>query len=286
MENIFYVYAYLDPRKPGKYKYNEFEFDYEPFYVGKGKEDRLNDHLDETLLTTTNAIKTGKILKIKRETGNNPIIFKVAKELNNSEANILEIKLINLIGKSIDNIGPLTNIMSGGIGGYNINVVNSNRLKRKGKTWEEIYGVEGANNLRIYFSSKMKGNTFRNKNGPWNKGKTGYKIKGRDEESKKRTSEALKNSDKHKAAMASKEVRDKISNTCRELTTEYWKDKKYKDKVLESRRQYHEENPKIKIDDLIEQLSIVKTKKELCKHFDVAYSTLDKYLEKYNLKFK
>ena len=45
--NRFYVYVYLDPRKPGKYKYGEYEFDYEPVYVGKGTNYRLNSHLYE-----------------------------------------------------------------------------------------------------------------------------------------------------------------------------------------------------------------------------------------------
>ncbi len=32
----FYTYVYLDPRKPGKFVFGKYEFEYEPFYVGKG----------------------------------------------------------------------------------------------------------------------------------------------------------------------------------------------------------------------------------------------------------
>ena len=40
-----YVYVYLDPRKPGKFIYNDFSFEFEPFYVGKGYGDRAFGHL-------------------------------------------------------------------------------------------------------------------------------------------------------------------------------------------------------------------------------------------------
>ena len=43
--NNYYVYVYLDPRKQGIYKYDNFEFNYEPFYIGKGKNNRCNRHL-------------------------------------------------------------------------------------------------------------------------------------------------------------------------------------------------------------------------------------------------
>jgi hypothetical protein len=38
----------LDPRKPGQFKYEEYEFDFEPFYVGKGSGDRWVAHIRET----------------------------------------------------------------------------------------------------------------------------------------------------------------------------------------------------------------------------------------------
>lgn len=59
-KNRFYVYALLDPRKPGKYKYGEYEFDYEPFYVGKGSGDRCEHHLPRLMLSAV-------IIRIKAE---------------------------------------------------------------------------------------------------------------------------------------------------------------------------------------------------------------------------
>jgi hypothetical protein len=43
--NNFYVYIYLDPRKPGNFVYGDFLFKFEPFYDGKGKGDRITEGL-------------------------------------------------------------------------------------------------------------------------------------------------------------------------------------------------------------------------------------------------
>lgn len=110
MDNIFYVYVYLDPRIPGKFIYGEYKFDFEPFYVGKGKDSRYKRHL---CAYGNNPIKKNKINKIL-STGLSPVIVKVCENLNNKDALDLEIMLINRIGRITRNSGPLTNFTKGG----------------------------------------------------------------------------------------------------------------------------------------------------------------------------
>lgn len=108
--NVYYVYAYLDPRKPGKFIYDEFELEYEPFYIGKGTKSRLLKHLKSDKV---NSIKINKIKKIKSE-GLEPIIKKLVDNISNEESLEIEKRLIKSIGRYCKNEGPLTNYSEGG----------------------------------------------------------------------------------------------------------------------------------------------------------------------------
>lgn len=115
MENEkYYVYIYLDPTKSGFFVYGEYNFEYEPFYVGKGYKERCNEHIWESRLKIA-SFKTNKIKKIL-SLGLTPIILKVSENLFEVDAFELEKKLITVIGRRDLKNGPLTNLTDGGEG--------------------------------------------------------------------------------------------------------------------------------------------------------------------------
>ncbi len=117
--NEFYVYVYLDPRKPGNYEYESICFLYEPFYIGKGKGKRCYDHITNITDNDRNTIKVGKIKNILSE-GVSPIILKHSQNIIESDAFVIEKKLISEIGTIaiINGIkrGCLSNMTAGGEG--------------------------------------------------------------------------------------------------------------------------------------------------------------------------
>lgn len=116
MNNKYYIYVYLNPNKKGHFKYGDYEFEYEPFYVGKGSSDRESHHIRESrMFKDTNKIKL-KILKSLKDSGLEPIIIKLYENLVEEMAYDLEGIVIGSIGKIIDGDGPLTNIKDGGNG--------------------------------------------------------------------------------------------------------------------------------------------------------------------------
>jgi hypothetical protein len=109
---MYYVYIYLDPRTSGKYRYGEFVFDQEPFYVGKGRGCRDQIHVYKY---GNNRLKNS-ILKKLEDLNLKPIILYVKEQLEEYEAFELERKLIFLIGRRDIGLGPLSNMTDGGEG--------------------------------------------------------------------------------------------------------------------------------------------------------------------------
>ena len=141
--NIYYLYIYLDPRKPGIHQYHDLEFLYEPFYVGISKSKKRHlEHLDEAYRVNCKTYKCNKIRKIKIDTGNDPIFIKRFENLSKIDAAKLEKEYILKIGRSDLGKGPLTNLTNGGDGvtgyihSYEQTLQHSNRLIESWKNEE------------------------------------------------------------------------------------------------------------------------------------------------------
>lgn len=99
---MFYIYHYIDPR------------DNLPFYVGKGTNERLFDHLSETESNTENRHKFYRIQYLKNN-GLDPIILKVIENIENEVlAYEIETKEILKYGRiGFEDNGILTNVCLG-----------------------------------------------------------------------------------------------------------------------------------------------------------------------------
>jgi hypothetical protein len=143
---MFYTYVYLDPRKPGNFIFDTLVFDYEPIYIGKGKNNRMFSHIERS-----KASKPGshpfydKIRKIVDE-GFDPIVLKLDSFNEEKESLDRERELIKIIGRKSHDKGSLLNLTDGGIGGDTFSgqtlekkkdirekISNSNKGKNKGK---------------------------------------------------------------------------------------------------------------------------------------------------------
>lgn len=137
MNKLFYVYVYLDPRKPGKYYYPglEITFLFEPFYVGKGKGYRMNKHLNSVELGSKyvfNSFKVGKIKQILNQ-GLKPYIIILENNLFEKNAFELEKNVIKSIGRNDLKKGPLCNFTDGGEGssGRKLSELTKEKIRNK-----------------------------------------------------------------------------------------------------------------------------------------------------------
>lgn len=91
-QNNYYVYCYMDTRKPGNYSYDglDFCFLWEPFYIGKGKGRRIKKGLN---CKDNSIVKRNKINKVKEV-----ISIKLFENLSERNALLIEEKIINSIG--------------------------------------------------------------------------------------------------------------------------------------------------------------------------------------------
>jgi hypothetical protein len=160
MENIYYVYALIDPRTNL------------PFYVGKGKNNRMLQHLKEG--ATGGVKKNNRIAEI-RAAGLEPVAVKLAGNMFNNEAYNLEEDIISELGREdIEKDGVLTNNRlhaRGPVMTDEVRLAISSRrtgmtfskdhrknlsLAKAGKTYEEIYGIEGAKKRREQLAEKRR----------------------------------------------------------------------------------------------------------------------------------
>jgi hypothetical protein len=119
---MYYVYAYLDPRKPGTYRYKtDFgwaTFDHEPYYIGKGIRNRYTVHVEMAVKKQRRGLKYSKIRKILRS-GHELLIKKSKCTFAEVDSFLCEQQLIRVIGRFDLGTGPLTNLTDGGEGAWN-----------------------------------------------------------------------------------------------------------------------------------------------------------------------
>jgi hypothetical protein len=137
--NKYYVYVFLDPTRPGDYIYGDFKFNHEPFYIGKGCDNRI---ISTRIIDRCSGFKKSKLINLKKS-GFDPLVKILVDNLTNEESKQVEIDLILRIGRRDLGIGPLTNLTNGGDGrtcGSNNtksiekqrqSLINTNKIKRE-----------------------------------------------------------------------------------------------------------------------------------------------------------
>jgi len=204
---LFYIYAYLDPRRSGKFVYGDFEFDHEPFYIGKGINRRKR-------YGKRNYFFNNKVNKM-RLVDKKPIVVNIMNKLTEEEAFGLETELIKIIGRANLSEGPLTNLTDGGEGvsGYVFPEARKKEYSKKfrglgnpayGKHWK--LNDETKEKMSIAHKGKKFTNEHKRNLSKASMGKNGTMVgRSHSEETKRKISEILmgqKRSDETKIKMS------------------------------------------------------------------------------------
>lgn len=171
MEEKYYVYAYLDPRDNGEFRFGNYDFKNKPFYIGKGKSDRLDKHLksikEKNVDITNNRYKLNVINQIISD-GFEPIIIKVIDGLDEKTAFDIETLLIDIMGFRYNKTGILTNISIGGLGGDTF----TNNPRKEDIREKHRLNATGINNPMYGLKLEERPSHIAKLNGNhWNKGR-------------------------------------------------------------------------------------------------------------------
>jgi len=146
MIDNYYIYIYLDPRKSGQYCYKDFCFLSEPMYIGKGKGKRYK----EVGSKKRSQLFINKINKIK-QSGLEPIVFKLYENLNENQSFELEKNLIKEIGRIDLNFGSLLNMTDGGEGISGFTFSKFSKIKMSNSQKGKFKSEESVNKKKINY---------------------------------------------------------------------------------------------------------------------------------------
>lgn len=209
-----YVYVYMDPNEKGEWRYKDLIFEYKPFYIGKGQNNRCDEHLKEarSILKSGQEVlsrKLRKILKLLRN-GQEPIIDLPYHGLASSVALFIEKEMVEFF-RRIDDGGILYNYRDGGGEDYKYSTesrlkmsktasINCNKPERKAVLIKQL---DEARDLIDYKKRGLETDWLTNVREAnktnilycqgWNKDKGGYTLNCSDESRKTRQETCRKN---------------------------------------------------------------------------------------------
>ena len=211
IDNIYFVYCFVDTRKSGQYIFNDndtnYKFDYEPIYIGKGKGIRPKRHFS---LYKNSNIRFYNKLKSIIDDGYQPEIIYLKNDLIENEAFEYEKYFIKLIGRK-ENNGTLTNLTDGGEGqsGFKHSEktktkMSSDRMGEKNAHFGKHLSDESK--LNISLSKKNTVSSFKGKHHT-NESKMMMSIRAKERTGEKNSMYNKKHSEKSKLLMSKNRIK-------------------------------------------------------------------------------
>lgn len=140
----YYVYVYLDPRKKGDFVYDDISFEYEPFYVGKGKGNRI----EQSIYDNNNNLNKKHTISEIFNSGLKPISLKIYDNISNEKSYELEREIIQKIGRLNEN-SVLTNVTKGSTSNKKSISINRNfKIRSNNATVFASYFSDGKYELK------------------------------------------------------------------------------------------------------------------------------------------